>query len=181
MSSFYLLETDIEPGGCRGGSRSVANNLDEIKEELADYNDFYVLIWYGLDIELSTIIDGVKVSTIDLLPYITVMVDGFVPEVEDEETGEMKEIHDFEHLVLSFNDKAELIGYDLDREQERGIYGDSGLGPKLFEQELDTKMSIDWDKMPIPPLKGNVVLKDGTATYFVKGQKCSYDYGSDYL
>jgi hypothetical protein len=84
MTSCYLLELSVEPGGARRCDVFAYNRPEHIRQCLeqeflgsdADATEMaaYLAVWYGETIKVSTVQDGSVVSTVDLRPFIRVRI-----------------------------------------------------------------------------------------------------------
>lgn len=154
-NSFYLLEISVEPGGSRQNIYVVSNNLDEIKQALADefagkhrlpqHIAIYLLVCYGQTIALTTYNQGQEASRINLLPFIEVRIPN--------------------RPLISFNEQGQTIGFDAEEDEETCEDEADTLCSKLFENEAGAiETSVDWTAAQIPPLAGKTLAAGESIT-----------------
>lgn len=137
--SFYDLNFRVSPGGARKDAHYIRGDLAEIKAdlatELAEGVNLYLLCWYGAQLTLGVHQHGVRVWSIDLHPYLTISVEGY-PDV-------------------TFTGPGEPVGWDFDDDYETD---EGSLSDLLFIGELEdrTTVTVDWDRIMVPALQGEV-------------------------
>ncbi len=81
LKSFYTLEMYIQPGGGRYALMFVASSIAEIqaalRQELANKFNLTFLLDYGEDLRLCTYHHCQIVDDINLLPYLSVEIEGY--------------------------------------------------------------------------------------------------------
>jgi hypothetical protein len=132
--SFYTLEMQVAPGGCRRGDCFVLTDLEVLKrivtKDLARGIGVYLLAWYGEDILVSVYTPGEEPRRIDLLPCIAVALPGYPG--------------------FAFTDGQCTFDFEAD-EEELGD-DEQALSTKLFCDAIKPVVTIDWQAAAIPPL-----------------------------
>lgn len=138
--SFYDLNFRVSPGGARKDAHYIRGDLAEIRAdlaaELAEGVNLYLLCWYGAELTLDVHHHGVRVQSIDLHPYLTISVEG--------------------HPDVTFTGPGEPVGWDFEADEETD---EGSLSDQLFVGDLEdrTTVTVDWDRIEVPPLRGGVV------------------------
>lgn len=148
--SFYTLELFIMPGGGRKAHVYVLSSLEEIKSalevELSERWDLSLLLSYGEHILLTAYIEGKPVSTVNLLPYISVELEGQHVIQLNEDSANDPPVYESE------SDDEET--YEKETEIYNMVFGESG-----DYDDLNFKVYVDWSKIVIPQLKEPVIEK----------------------
>ena len=175
--SFYDLAFGVDPGGSRKDAHIISATLDEVKHdlasELAEGINLYLLCWYGARLTLDVYQQGELTESIDLHPFITISVEGY-PDVTFTGPGEPvgSDFRDDEGDVEDDEDDE-----DDDFEDEEEDEQDN-LADRLFADDLgDTvKVSVDWDRIPVPSLIGEVAGPDDEAVLLTGDRLAEYGY-----
>lgn len=152
MKSFYTLELFVQPGGARMSWLLVTNNQDNMKKLLDSYfqqddlhKSLYLLLSYGTHLIVQTYQQGERTQKINLLPYISIAFDGYLPvkfqelQAEEDEDGNYvytlteKETHNKVHI--------------LTEEFEDLLFQSSENGTFTWE------VMLDWENIPLEALK----------------------------
>jgi hypothetical protein len=163
--SFYTLEMDVAPGGCRRADCFVLTDLERVKsivtEDLSRGIGVYLIAWYGEDVLVTAHVPGKKPRSVDLLPFITVRLRGY-PDIT------------FPGGHCSFDFEEDDEEHEEDEEKT--------LASKLFRDAIKPKVIIDWEAAKIPPLP-EPILPEGTSVwikphYGGKEQRVMYGHNS---
>jgi hypothetical protein len=142
----YRLIFQVDPGGSRKAESFVAGTLDEAKaaalDELESGIGAYHALFYGEEIVLQCWEGSTKVATIDLHPYITYELPDRAP--------------------LRFKPGQDAL-LDMDDDDNEALM------TAMCDEELDITVTIAWDKIRLPALRGRplreretIVLEDDT-------------------
>ncbi|MEU5029930.1 hypothetical protein [Streptomyces milbemycinicus] len=182
--SFYDLAFGVDPGGARKDAHFISATLDEVKRELASELsqgiNLYLLCWYGAHLTLDVYQQGELTESIDLHPFITISVEG--------------------HPDITFTGPGEPVGYDFrgdkgdteddeddkddededfeDEDDEEEEDEEDNLADRMFADDLDdsVKVSVDWDRIPVPSLIGEVAGPDDEAVLLTGDHLAEYGY-----
>ncbi|MEU8075312.1 hypothetical protein AB0B31_07665 [Catellatospora citrea] len=138
--SFYDLNFRVSPGGARKDAHYIRGDLAEIKADLAaeltEGVNLYLLCWYGAELTLDVHQHGARLESIDLHPYLTISVEG--------------------HPDVTFTGPGEPVGWDFEEDEETD---EGSLSDQLFVGDLEdrTTVTVHWDRIDVPPLRGDVV------------------------
>ncbi|WP_197041215.1 hypothetical protein [Chondromyces apiculatus] len=139
QGSFYTLELHVSPGGARRGDCFVVNDLAAVKEilsrDLGSGSGVYLVGWYGESILLSVYVPGEARRTIDLLPFIRLVIPGYP--------------------VLTFEDGE--CSFDFE-EDEAAHEEEETLSYKLFGDAIrPSEVIVDWEAANVPPLPAPIL------------------------
>lgn len=175
--SFYDLAFGVDPGGARKDAHFVTATLDEVKRELASDLaqgiNLYLLCWYGARLTLDVYQQGELTESIDLHPFITISVEGY-PDVTFTGPGEPVG-YDFRDDEGDIEDDEDDEDEDFEDEEEDE---EDNLADRLFMDDLgDTvKVSVDWDRIPVPSLIGELAGPDDEAVLLTGDRLAEYGY-----
>ncbi|MEV4414869.1 hypothetical protein [Catellatospora sp. NPDC049609] len=139
--SYYDLRFGVSPGGARKDAHYIRGTLDEVKAdlagELAEGVNLYLLCWYGAQLSLDVYQHGRLARSIDLHPFVSIDIEGYSP--------------------ITFTGPGEPVGHDFSADEEEYV-DDGSLSDLLFMGELEhvTTVTVDWDRMDVPALLGEV-------------------------
>ena len=155
---YYRLHFVVQPGGSRKTEYYVLGTLDEVKEaaqeDLASSSGAYHAIFYGEDISLQCWHDGQRLDIIDLHPYITYYLgDGNAP--------------------LRFKGTGDSRLFDVYDEEI------DALAEQVFDDQVDIRVHVDWDSVPIPNMPGTPLPKGHDAVFF-DGEVWAYGFHGDW-
>ena len=167
----YKLCFTVQPGGSRKTEYYVFGTLDEVKaaarDDLNSPQGAYHALLYGESILLQCWEDGRKVASIDLHPYITYVV---------RDRGR-------EHVVAFSGEGDAPADIDFDELPEDG--GDAEAaddGSEFFERLDDGRATavatIDWERVPVPPMKGTPLPEDTAVT--LAGREWDYGFSGEW-
>jgi hypothetical protein len=164
MHHCYRLHFVVQPGGSRKTEYYVLGTLDEVKaaalEDLNSPEGAYHALLYGEDILLQCWEDGRKVATIDLHPYITYKIS---------ERGRER--------VVTFPDLGDDAPLDMD-EIDEDDEGGATLSERFTEGEVTATATLDWERVPVPAMKGTP-LPPGT-TAILGGDEWRYGFHGEW-
>ncbi|MDW6060590.1 hypothetical protein SAZ11_24500 [Streptomyces sp. FXJ1.4098] len=183
--SFYDLAFGVDPGGARRDAHFVTASLDEVKRELASDLaqgiNLYLLCRYGARLTLDVYQQGELTESIDLHPFITISVEGY-PDVTFTGPGEPVG-YDFrgdEGDIEDDEDDADedFEDEDEDEDEDEEEAEEDNLADRMFADDLgDTvKVSVDWDRIPVPSLIGEVAGPDDEAVLLAGDRLAEYGY-----
>lgn len=174
--SFYDLAFGVDPGGARKDAHFISATLDEVKRELAsDLSqgiNLYLLCWYGARLTLDVYQQGELTESIDLHPFITISVEGY-PDVTFTGPGEPVG-YDFRGDEGDIEDDEDEDLEDEDEEEDE----EDDLAERMFADDLgDTvKVSVAWDRIPVPSLIGELAGPDDEAVLLTGDRLAAYGY-----
>lgn len=135
----YRLIFQVDPGGSRKAESFVAGTLDEAKraalDDLGSGGGAYHAVFYGEEIVLQCWEGSTKVATIDLHPYITYALPGRAP--------------------LRFEPGKDVL---LDMDDD----ANEALMTAMADEELDFEVTIAWDEIRLPALRGRPLREHET-------------------
>lgn len=167
--SFYVLEMFVWPGGARKSEIHVHNNLAAIQQALvADLSyggNVYLLTAYGEQINLRTYQEGVETQKINLLPYIRVEMQGF-PDAWFDQEGTLRGV--------KFSDRDYETGY---AENDAVEVDSETFIEASAEDDWETRATVDWQAVPVQPLRGNLAQKGDPLEVYSDYTKCEESVG----
>ncbi|BCJ71663.1 hypothetical protein CS0771_12070 [Catellatospora sp. IY07-71] len=145
--SFYDLHFGVLPGGARKDAHYIRGTLGEIRAdldtELAQGLNLYLLCWYGATLSLDVYQHGIRTESIDLHPYVTIAVEGY-PDI-------------------TFAGPGQPLGHDFTADDETD---EGSLSERFLIGDLEdvTTVTVDWARITVPALLGEVARPDGFVT-----------------
>lgn len=182
MSSFYLLELWVGPGGARKADYYLFNTREEIKQALVDDLSQqrlgpYLVLWYGEIINLFAYSEGKIVWKKDLHPYITFYLPGY-PPLQGTADGRILEVSSA-GLFPSVQTREDPQQRSLREELIDILWPEEQANS---EQESAFRVEIDWAAIDIPILEGQYLQPDEVATcmqsYTNEEEQFEYGYNS---
>jgi hypothetical protein len=140
--SFYTLEAFVQPGGVRESIVFAVIERGQLRKA-AEWlfsrdtpSTAYLLCGYGQQVVASVYEDGERVTTVDLLPYVRVEIDGYPPMTFAPGGGDSKDrLHGIEDAETDLLEELSLLG----------------------EDNPETAVTLDWPAVAaqLPPLTGD--------------------------
>lgn len=155
---YFRLHFVVQPGGSRKTEYHVLGSLDEVKvaahDDLSSADGAYHALFYGEDISLQCWHDGQRLDIIDLHPYITYYLGEGDAPLRFKTSGDAP-LFDF------YDDEAEA------------------LAEQLFEGQVDVRVHIDWERVPLPEMPGTPLPK-GQDAVFSEGDVWAYGFHGEW-
>jgi hypothetical protein len=161
MKSYYVLEMFVGPGGSREALVFISGEREEIKRVLrammGSAMNLYHLVFYGQDVRLSTYQDGEQISSLDLLPKITVCFKGISLEDQRRDARVRFDPDGSPHGIDAKGKRTkEEISWDS---PDWSAVSDRCFGGELVEgEDFEVIVDLDLDR-ELPALSGDLLRR----------------------